>query len=256
MSLIKLGKLGQKLNDIRKFLMYGNRSSTERYVCALKARGAHISDDLYIQTPESVFIDDTTPYMLTIGKNVFIAAGVTILTHDACQRIETAKNGKISGHIRPVDIGNRVFLSVNSTVLCGVSICDDVIVGANSVVTSSITKPGVYMGNPAVKAADTDMLFAFRESKQLDEAYTLAIRYYEAFGKKPPEDVLNEYFYLFTPGNEAAVSEKCRLQMTLCKNFKLCMESFLSSEAEFESYDKFWDWCLERKEKEQNQCQE
>lgn len=256
MSLIKLGKLGQKLNDIRKFLMYGNRSSTERYVRALKTRGAHISDDLYIQTPESVFIDDTTPYMLTIGKNVFIAAGVTILTHDACQRIETAKNGRIAGHIRPVDIGNRVFLSVNSTVLCGVSICDDVIVGANSVVTSSITKPGVYMGNPAVKAADTDMLFAFRESKQLDEAYTLAIRYYEAFGKKPPEDVLNEYFYLFTPGNEAAVSEKCRLQMTLCKNFKQCMESFLSSEAEFESYDEFWDWCLERKEKEQNQCQE
>lgn len=255
MSLIKLGKLGQKLNDFRKILMYGNRSSTERYVRALKARGAHISDDLYIQTPESVFIDDTTPYMLTIGKNVFIASGVTILTHDACQRIETAKNGNISGYIRPVDIGNRVFLSVKSTVLCGVSICDDVIVGANSVVTSSITKPGVYIGNPAVKAADTDMLFAFRESKQLDEAYTLAVRYYEAFGTKPPEDVLNEYFRIFCPRNEAAVSEKCRSQMKLCGNFDQCMESFLSSEPEFESYDEFWNWCLERREKEQKQCQ-
>lgn len=256
MSLIQLGKIGRKLNDFRKLLLYGNRSSTERYLRALKARGAHISDDLYIQTPESVFIDDTTPYMLTIGKNVFIAAGVTILTHDACWLIETAQNGKISGHIRPVAIGNRVFLSVKSTVLCGVSICDDVIVGANSVVASSITKPGVYMGNPAVRAADTDMLFALRESRQLDEAYTLAIQYYEAFGEKPPADVLNEYFWLFCPRSAAAVSEKCRSQMRTCGNFEECMESFLSSEPDFESYDAFWSWCLERRKKERGQCQE
>lgn len=256
MSLIKLGKLGQKLNDLRKFLMFGNRSSTKLYIRALKARGAHISDDLYIQTPESVFIDDTTPYMLTIGKNVFITAGVKIFTHDACQRIETAKNGSISGNIKPVNIGNRVFLSVNSTVLCGVSICDDVIVGANSVVSRSITEPGVYVGMPVHKVADIDEYFAKRTKNQLDEAYTLAIKYYEAFGKKPPEDVLNEFFWLYCPRNESAISKKCRSQMSLWDNFDLCLESFLSSDPEFESYDEFWDWCLNRREKEKEQCQE
>ena len=256
MSLIQLGKFGRKLNDFRKFLLYGNRSSTARYLRALKARGAHISDDLYIQTPESVFIDDTTPYMLTIGKNVFIAAGVTILTHDACWLVETAQNGRISGHIRPVEIGSRVFLSMNSTVLCGVSICDDVIVGANSVVASSIAKPGVYMGNPAVRVADTDILFALRESRQLEEAYTLAIRYYETFGQKPPADVLNEYFWIFCPRDAAAVSEKFRSQMNHCGNFDQCMDSFLSSEPKFENYDAFWEWCLEKRRKERTQCQE
>lgn len=256
MSLIKLGRAGQKLNDIRKFLMYGNRSSAKRYVRALKVGGAHISDDLYIQTPESVFIDDTTPYMLTIGKNVFIATGVTILTHDACWLIETAQNGRISGHICPVDIGNRVFLGIRSTVLCGVSICDDVIVGANSVVSRSITEPGVYVGNPVRKVADIDAYFASREKKQLDEAYTLAVKYYETFGEKPPQDVLNEYFRIFCPRKESAVSEKCRSQMNTCSNFEQCMENFLASEPKFSSYDEFWSRCLDRMEKEQRQCQE
>jgi acetyltransferase-like isoleucine patch superfamily enzyme len=30
-----------------------------------------------------------------------------------------------------------------------VAICDDVVIGAGSVVTRSITKPGIYAGNPA-----------------------------------------------------------------------------------------------------------
>ena len=111
------------------------------------------------------------------------------------------------------------------------------------------------MGNPARRVADIDVLFAFRETRQLDEAYALAMSYYDTFGTKPHEDVLNEYFRLFCPRSEAAVSEKCRSQMRVCGNFDLCMESFLSSEPEFTDYDAFWDWCLERREKEQ-QCQE
>jgi len=30
-----------------------------------------------------------------------------------------------------------------------VSICDDVVIGAGSVVTKDITEPGIYAGNPA-----------------------------------------------------------------------------------------------------------
>ena len=45
-------------------------------------------------------------------------------------------------------IGNRVSIGSNATIL-PVTICDDVIIGAGSVVTKDITKPGVYSGNPA-----------------------------------------------------------------------------------------------------------
>jgi acetyltransferase-like isoleucine patch superfamily enzyme len=46
------------------------------------------------------------------------------------------------------NIGRRVYIGSNSTVL-PVSICDDVVIGAGSVVTRDITKSGVYAGNPA-----------------------------------------------------------------------------------------------------------
>lgn len=45
-------------------------------------------------------------------------------------------------------VGNRVSIGTNATLL-PVSICDDVIIGAGSVVTKDIQVPGVYAGNPA-----------------------------------------------------------------------------------------------------------
>lgn len=51
---------------------------------------------------------------------------------------------------RATRIGNRVSIGTNATVL-PVSICDDVVIGAGSVVTCDITDPGIYAGNPARK---------------------------------------------------------------------------------------------------------
>lgn len=47
-------------------------------------------------------------------------------------------------------IGNNCFIGSQSVLANGVSICDDVIVGAGSLVRKSITKPGIYSGNPAI----------------------------------------------------------------------------------------------------------
>ena len=49
---------------------------------------------------------------------------------------------------RSTRIGNRVSIGTNATIL-PVSICDDVVIGAGSVVTKDITEPGIYAGNPA-----------------------------------------------------------------------------------------------------------
>lgn len=46
------------------------------------------------------------------------------------------------------NIGARVSIGSNATILA-VKICDDVVIGAGSVVTRDIVKPGVYAGNPA-----------------------------------------------------------------------------------------------------------
>ncbi len=45
-------------------------------------------------------------------------------------------------------VGDRVSIGSNATIL-PVSICNDVVIGAGSVVTHDITNPGIYAGNPA-----------------------------------------------------------------------------------------------------------
>ena len=47
-------------------------------------------------------------------------------------------------------IGNHVSIGSNTTIL-PVNICDNVVIGAGSVVTKDIVEPGVYYGNPAKK---------------------------------------------------------------------------------------------------------
>jgi acetyltransferase-like isoleucine patch superfamily enzyme len=49
---------------------------------------------------------------------------------------------------RSTKIGNKVSIGTNTTIL-PVNICDNVVVGAGAVVTKDITKPGIYVGNPA-----------------------------------------------------------------------------------------------------------
>ncbi len=45
-------------------------------------------------------------------------------------------------------IGNNVSIGSNATIL-PVKICENVVIGAGSVVTKDIEQPGVYAGNPA-----------------------------------------------------------------------------------------------------------
>lgn len=51
------------------------------------------------------------------------------------------------------NIGNHVFLGSGAIVLPGVSVCDNVTIGAGAVVTSDIVEPGIYIGMPAQKCS-------------------------------------------------------------------------------------------------------
>ncbi|QGY39377.1 N-acetyltransferase [Pseudodesulfovibrio cashew] len=49
---------------------------------------------------------------------------------------------------RSTVLGNNVSVGTNATLL-PVTVCDNVVIGAGSVVTRDITEPGYYCGNPA-----------------------------------------------------------------------------------------------------------
>lgn len=212
--------------------------------------GARIDKSVFMPVPERVLLDKTTPWMLDIGKNVYIAEGVKIFTHDASWMVLMGEDGILRGHIAPVSIGNNVFLGIDSVVLCNVSICDNVIVGAKAVVSSSITEPGVYAGNPAKRIRTLDEFKASRERQQLKEAYTLAKKYKERFGNMPSKEIFSEYYWLFEERKQESLPKEFRRQMTHAGNENLVLNKFLQSRPVFEGYEKFREWCEEKMEQE------
>ncbi len=82
---------------------------------------------------------------VTIGRNCFIGHGV-MFVNDLFKDGGPAMGDKSKW--KSTLIGNNVSLGSNSTIL-PVSICDNVVIGAGSVVTKAIDIPGIYAGNPA-----------------------------------------------------------------------------------------------------------
>lgn len=52
-------------------------------------------------------------------------------------------------------LGDNVVIGANSVVMGPLDICDNVLIGAMSLVNRSITEPGVYVGVPVRKVGDT-----------------------------------------------------------------------------------------------------
>ena len=85
--------------------------------------------------------------LVTIGDNTVIAHGVMFIND------LFANGGPANGDKnlwKSTTIGNNVSIGSNATIL-PVSICDNVVIGAGSVVTRDIKESGIYVGNPAKK---------------------------------------------------------------------------------------------------------
>lgn len=121
--------------------------------------GCEIGDNCFIgpfvEIQKSVSIGNNTKIqshtfvceLVTIGNNCFVGHGVMFIND------LFADGGPAGGDQtkwKSTKIGNYVSLGSNSTIL-PVSICDNVVVGAGSVVTKNITESGTYVGNPAKK---------------------------------------------------------------------------------------------------------
>lgn len=88
--------------------------------------------------------------MVSIGSDCFIGHGVMFI-NDLFSEGGPARGNKDLWC--STEIGNNVSIGSNATIL-PISICNNVVIGAGSVVTKNIDIPGVYAGNPAKKIKD------------------------------------------------------------------------------------------------------
>lgn len=83
---------------------------------------------------------------ITIGNNVFIAPNVCLVTEEHAMDVEQRLQGLEYTH--PVTIGDNVWICTGAIVLPGVTIGENSVIGAGSVVTKDIPPNSLAVGNP------------------------------------------------------------------------------------------------------------
>jgi acetyltransferase-like isoleucine patch superfamily enzyme len=105
---------------------------------------------------KSVKFDDFN--LITLGDRLVVSSNVIFLTHDysyTTSLISLNKQPKTDiGILGPIFIGTNVFVGLNTILLPGTKIGDNVIVGAGSVVRGTVPDNSVISGNPATIIAD------------------------------------------------------------------------------------------------------
>ncbi|WP_301196244.1 sugar O-acetyltransferase [Duncaniella muris] len=102
----------------------------------------HIGDNFYAN--HNLVILDEAPVIF--GDNVFIAPNCGFYT--AGHPIDAAERNRGLEYARPITVGNDVWIGADVCVLPGVTIGDDCVIGAGSVVVKDIPPHSVAVGNP------------------------------------------------------------------------------------------------------------
>jgi len=128
------------------YLKFRLRTAIAGVIQSLRVRLARMKGyDIHrtVILERKLHLDRLYPAGVHIGEYSLIASGVTILSHDHCKRVDDQPL------LIDTYIGKRCFIAVNATILPGVHLGDEVIVGAGSVVTKHFQSNVIVAGNPA-----------------------------------------------------------------------------------------------------------
>ena len=164
----------------------------------LKIKGIKIGNGTYFFGPTSTVVDTQRPSLIEIGKYCKITANVTILAHDYSRSVIRLKYGEILGEAKKTIIKDNVFIGINSIILPGAQIGNNVIIGAGSVVSGKIPDNSVAAGNPARVIRTLDEYYTRRKSKYIQEAKDYA-RYLSENGVMPTIENMGEFFPIYLP---------------------------------------------------------
>jgi acetyltransferase-like isoleucine patch superfamily enzyme len=142
-SAIKNVRFGENVKVIEPVNIYGCNIGDNCFIGPF----VEIQKDVNIGSNTKVQSHTFICELVSIGDNCFIGHGVMFI-NDLFQSGRPAMGNKDLW--MQTKIGNMVSIGSNATIL-PVNICDNVVIGAGSVVTKNIIEPGIYIGNPAKK---------------------------------------------------------------------------------------------------------
>ena len=185
------------MNVLSKIKQYWQCRTSKGYEQWLREQGVVIGKNLRLFNHKSIRFDTTTPGLITIGDNVSITADVSILTHDFCSSVFREKYHDYLPGRSKVIIGNNVYIGQKAIILRGVTIGDNVIVAAGSIVTKDVPSNSVIAGVPARVVCTLDEYYQKRKSVALAEAKQYARDLHQYRGLRPIVEDFWEEFTLF-----------------------------------------------------------
>lgn len=133
-------KIGYLMAKVKEKIFHNHEILYDYYRCV---GGVKIGKDcLLCSSPMT-----REPYLINIGNNVTVSTNVTFVTHYNSIKLLYPEKSDVFGKIV---IGNNCFIGENVTILYGVTLADNIIVAAGSVVTKSFRNSNIIIGgNPA-----------------------------------------------------------------------------------------------------------
>jgi acetyltransferase-like isoleucine patch superfamily enzyme len=107
---------------------------------------SHLKIGVNCYIGEEVYFDLAS--QIVIGENAVISGHVSLVTHADCNR-SPAVAARFPRKSGPVVVGSGAWIGFGATVLCGVEIGAEAVIGAGSLVTRSVVAGAVCAGTPA-----------------------------------------------------------------------------------------------------------
>ena len=110
------------------------------------------------------------PFLISIGNHVDITRGVQFLNHEGglwCYRGIYPEKEEYALY-KPIKVGNNVMIGVDSLIMPGVTIGDNVIIAGHSVVTKDVPDNAVVAGAPAKQISTIDKFCEKMNSMELE----------------------------------------------------------------------------------------
>lgn len=177
----------------RKYVEY---KGGELYLNYLRKQGVLIGENCTIGKVRTITIDVSRPYLVEIGDQVRLNTGLTIMTHDFPTMVFKNYYGEFIPSSGKVKIGNNVYFGRNCTVLKGVTIGDNCVIGFGSLIMKDIPSNSVVAGVPAKVICSLDDYYEKRKKKSLEEAFFLVGEIEKRKKRKPiPADFREEFVF-------------------------------------------------------------
>lgn len=139
----------------------------------------------------------TRPSLISIGNSVDMNRYFQILTHDWSSSVFRNYYHDFVNSSGKVTIGNNIYFGTNVTVLKGVTIGDNCIIGAYSLVTHDIPANSVAAGVPCRVICSLDDYYKKRKNKGIEEAKEYVKCFRTRFGRNPLASEMKEEFVYF-----------------------------------------------------------